>query len=276
MGGKIPREIKERVIRGWLQGIKREKIAETNDLADGSITNIVKDASLQAEYHDMELFRHLAVILNENGLEPVIVGFAVRLLKIMKDNGIDVNQVEPIISDFAIYCFKHQISFDKLIQSGYEALALERELGVPVKMLSEHVTQAKITRDDLLDQSQTQLRMLRDAQSEYEIIKSKLEEFKKEYPLVESSIELKKELDETKERCKQYEQINGLERKLSEADEYNTRLEGANVDKDSKLKTAMHQLSVYQERLDKQKKEEVNDGGSYYRTTKKMQQAEVS
>jgi hypothetical protein len=48
------------------------------------------------------------------------------------------------------------------------------------------------------------------------------------------------------------------------------RLEGANVDKDSKLKTAMHQLSVCQERLDKQKKEEVNDGGSYYRTTKKM------
>ena len=33
MGGKIPREIKERVIREWLQGIKREKIAENNDLA---------------------------------------------------------------------------------------------------------------------------------------------------------------------------------------------------------------------------------------------------
>jgi hypothetical protein len=72
----------------------------------------------------MELFRHLAVILNENGL--VIVGFAVRLLKIMKDNGINLNQVEPIISEFAIYCFKHQISFNTLIQSGYEALALER------------------------------------------------------------------------------------------------------------------------------------------------------
>jgi hypothetical protein len=179
MGGNIPREIKEKVIREWLQGTRRETIAENNDLADGSISNIVKDASLQVENHDMALFRRLAVILNENGLEPVIVGFAIRLLKIMEDNGIDLNQVEPIISEFAIYCFKHQISFDKLIQSGYEALSLEKELGVPVKMLSEHVTQAKITRDDLLDQSQTKLRMLRDAQSEYEIIKSKLEEFKK-------------------------------------------------------------------------------------------------
>jgi hypothetical protein len=60
-------------------------------------------------------------------------------------------------------------------------------------------------------------------------------------------------------------------KKLSKADLDNMmRLESANVDKDSKLKTAMHQLSVCQERLDKQKKEEVNDGGSYYRTTKKM------
>jgi hypothetical protein len=135
MGGKIPREIKEKVIREWLQGIRREKIAENNDLAGGSVTNIVKDASLQEEYHDMVLFRHLAVILNENGLEPSIVGFAIRLLKIMEDNGIDVNQIEPIISDFAIYCFKHQISFDKLIQSGYEALSLEKELGVPVNVI---------------------------------------------------------------------------------------------------------------------------------------------
>jgi hypothetical protein len=213
MGGKIPREIKEKVIREWLQGIRRETIAKNNDVGVGTITNIIKDASLQEEYHDMVLFRHLAVILNENGLEPVILGFAIRLLKIMEDNGINVNQVEPIISDFATHCFKHQISFYMLIQSGYEALSLEKELGVPVKILAKHITQANETRDDLLDQSQTQLRMLRDAQSEYEIIKSKLEEFKKEYPSVESSIELKKELDETKERCKQHEHIiNGLEK----------------------------------------------------------------
>jgi hypothetical protein len=36
----------------------------------------------------MELFRHLAVILKENGLEPVALGFADRFLKIMEDNEI--------------------------------------------------------------------------------------------------------------------------------------------------------------------------------------------
>lgn len=225
MGGKIPRAIKEKVIREWLQGIRRETIAKNNDLAAGSITNIVKDASLQEEYHDMELFRHLALILHENGLEPVIVGFALRLLKIMEDNGIDVNQVEPIISDFAIYCFKHRISFDALIQSGYEALSLEKELGIPVKMLAEHITRAKKIYDDLLDKSQTQFAKLREANTV-------IEEYKKEYPLVERFIELKRELSETNEKCKQDEHIiKGLRKDLSKANLDILRLEGANVEK---------------------------------------------
>jgi hypothetical protein len=39
MGGKIPREIKEKVIHEWLQGTRRETIAQKNDLAVGSITS---------------------------------------------------------------------------------------------------------------------------------------------------------------------------------------------------------------------------------------------
>ena len=63
MGGTIPRKIKERVIRDWLQGMPRETIAKNNDLGVGTITNIIKDASLRKEYHDLELFRHLALVL---------------------------------------------------------------------------------------------------------------------------------------------------------------------------------------------------------------------
>jgi hypothetical protein len=253
MGGKIPREIKEKVIREWLRGTRRETIAENNDLAVGSISNIVKDASLQVEYHDMVLFRHLAVILNENGLEPVIVGFAIRLLKIMEYNGIDLNQVEPIISDFAIYCFKHQISFDKLIQSGYVALSLENELGVPVKNLPDHIIREKETLNDLIDKSQKQLRMLRDAQSEYETIKNEVEEYKLKYPLVVRNMELEKELDETKEKCKDYKQI------LNEAEHDIMRLGGSNVNKDCQLKKVLHKLSLCQERVKELEEEQGKD-----------------
>jgi hypothetical protein len=123
---KFPRQIKEKVIPQWLQGTRRSTIAKDNGIGEGTVTNIIKDASLQEEYHDMELFRQLALVLNEKGLEPIVVGFSLRLLKIMENDGIDVNQVEPLISDFATYCFKHKISFDTLIQSGYKAFSLEK------------------------------------------------------------------------------------------------------------------------------------------------------
>jgi hypothetical protein len=253
MGAKIPREIKKKVIREWIQGIRRDTMAKNNDLGDGTITNIIKDASLQEEYHDMELFRHLAIILKENGLEPVALGFAIRLSKIMEDNGINENQIEPIVSDFATYCYKHQISFETLIQGGCQALSLENELGVPVKMLLGHINRAKETLDDLLDKSQKQLRMLQDAQTEYETIKYKVEEYKGKYPFIVLNVELEKELDETKEKCKDYKHI------LNEADQDIMRLASANVEKDTKLKTALHQLSEFQERIEELEKELAKD-----------------
>lgn len=44
----------------------------------------------------MELFRQLALLLNEKGLEPVVVGFSIGLLKKMEDDGVNLSQVEPI------------------------------------------------------------------------------------------------------------------------------------------------------------------------------------
>jgi hypothetical protein len=177
----------------------------------------------------MVLFRHLALVLNESGLEPFIVGFAVRLVKIMEDNGIDVNQVEPIISDFATYCFKHQISFDTLIQSGYEALSLEKELGVPVKMLTERITRAKKILDNLLRESHSQFALLRDAKTEYERVITETEEYKKDYPLVGRTIEFKTGLNE-EEKCEQYEHIiKGLKKDLSEAKRLSTENGNASI-----------------------------------------------
>jgi hypothetical protein len=59
-------------------------------------------------------------------------------------------------------------------------------------MLQEHIVRAKKTRHDLLDESQKRLRM------------RKVEECKAKYPWIARNIDLEKELDEIKEKCKQY------------------------------------------------------------------------
>jgi hypothetical protein len=73
------------------------------------------------------------VKLNEEGLGLPLVGFAIRLKKIMEENGINEDQIEPIIQDFAAYCLRHNVSYDTVIQSGREALYLEEKFGIPVE-----------------------------------------------------------------------------------------------------------------------------------------------
>ena len=110
----------------------------------------------------MELFRQLALLLNEKGLEPVVVGV---FYKTLEENGRRWSKSissGTYRSDSATYCFKHEISFATIIQSGYEAFSLEKEHGVPVKMLQAHIARAKKTRDDLLDESQKRPRMMQD------------------------------------------------------------------------------------------------------------------
>ena len=137
MGGKIPKNIKEKVIRQWLDGMRRENIAKEDGIGAGTITAIIQEARKQEEYNDIDLLRQVSVKLKEEALELPLLGFAIRLKRIMEENDINEDQIEPIIQDFAAYCLRHSISFDKLIQSGREALYLEEKYGIPVEKIRE-------------------------------------------------------------------------------------------------------------------------------------------
>jgi transposase len=50
MGGKIPRNIKIEVIRHWLNGLTREKIAKREDIGAGTVTGIVQEARARRIY----------------------------------------------------------------------------------------------------------------------------------------------------------------------------------------------------------------------------------
>ena len=137
MGGKIPRNIKVKVIRQWLDGLTRERIAKKEDIGAGTVTAIIQEARKEEEYNDIDLLREVAVRLKEDGIGLPLLAFAIKLKRIMEENDINEDQIEPIIQDFAAYCLRHSISFDKLIQSGREALYLEEKYGIPVEKIRE-------------------------------------------------------------------------------------------------------------------------------------------
>ena len=198
MGGKIPKNIKEKVIRQWTDGLTRENIAKKDDIGAGTVTAIIQEARKQEEYQDIDLLRQISVKLNEEGLGLPLVGFAIRLKKIMEENGINEDQIEPIIQDFAAYCLRHNVSYDTVIQSGREALYLEEKFGIPVERIPEHIIQEKETIDRLEDQRLEILRQKQQAREERDTIVAELDKYGKEIPSIKCINQLETELDETK------------------------------------------------------------------------------
>jgi hypothetical protein len=156
--------MKEKVISQWLQGLTRETIAKENDIGTGTISAIIKEARQQKEYHNIDLLRQISTKLREEGLEPAHLGFAIRLKKIMEENDIREDQLESLILDFNTYCLRHNLTFDKVFESGYEALNLAYKFGISVEKIPEYINQGKKMIDRLEDQRQEILRQERQAQ----------------------------------------------------------------------------------------------------------------
>jgi DNA-binding CsgD family transcriptional regulator len=45
MKPKVPKSIRERVIKQWLQGIPNDEIAKDNDIGAGTVSAIIKDTN---------------------------------------------------------------------------------------------------------------------------------------------------------------------------------------------------------------------------------------
>jgi hypothetical protein len=87
MGGKIPRKVKEQIIKEWLYGLTRQQIAKQLSIGTGSVTGIIQEVR-QAEdgFNDIELLREVAVSLRRDGLDVSQVAFARRLRLWMEEN----------------------------------------------------------------------------------------------------------------------------------------------------------------------------------------------
>jgi hypothetical protein len=261
MGGIIPRNIKEKVIRQWLDGLTRESIAKENDIGAGTVTAIIQDARKQEGYQDIDLLRQVSLKLKEEGLELPELGFAIRLARIMEDNGINEDQIESTIQDFATYRLRHNVSYDAIIKSGHEALYLEEKFGIAVEKIPEIITQRKGTIDrleaqrlEILRQKQHELEELDAIRQERDAIVAELEKYRQEIP----SIKRIQELDETKKLNEYYEtRIIELEKKLRIVGLEAMRSEGERIEADGRCESYMRQLSRILDKLDKLEKKNV-------------------
>ena len=85
MGGKIPRPIRVQVIKAWLEGKSRDKIAEELKISTGAVSDIIKD--FRRDDPQFDLLREAVKIKDQN---MDIQSFAplVRLYEVLTEKGL--------------------------------------------------------------------------------------------------------------------------------------------------------------------------------------------
>jgi hypothetical protein len=152
MGRKIPRPIRLQVIRAWLDGKSRDKIAQELGISSGAVSGIIEDC--RKDDPQFDLLREVAVKLKNQNLD--IQSFAPEVLreKGLLTNGqesLDMmhNRMEALIVALEVFCFKEHLSVEDLVSRITNMYNTADNLGIPIQRFPSYITELKDRIDTL-------------------------------------------------------------------------------------------------------------------------------
>jgi hypothetical protein len=194
MGAKIPKSIRERVIKQWLQGMSRDEIGKDNDIGAGTVSAIIKDA--KQDIADIDLLREVAILLKKEELDLDVFGSSIRLKKKMDEMGINEDQIETLIENVNIHCFKRGLSAEKFVNTINKVSALSDRLEMPLDQLPNYITQQELELVKLRDETEGAKTKQRQVLQHYNVTMDELQEFRRDKPLIDHIKKLEKKLEE--------------------------------------------------------------------------------
>ena len=140
---KVPKSIKQRVIKQWLLGMSRDEITKDNDIGAGTVSAIIKDAK-QKDIPDLDLLREVAIVLKNYDLDLSIFASSIRLQKRLDETGLNEDQIESLIENINIHCFKHGFTNEEFLNIVNNVCALLDNLEMPLDQLPNHIMQQQL------------------------------------------------------------------------------------------------------------------------------------
>ena len=196
MGGNIPVKTKQKVLKLWLSGVSRKKIAEKVGIGEGTVTSIVQEA--KKNIPDEDLLREVATKITRNNWDINIFSSAIRHRKILNERGITDDQIDSLIENVDEHCFKKQIRvehFVKLVQEVAETLL---KYDCPINALPELIAEKQV---ELIELEQT-IESLKSSKVELlyenELTKKEINDYYRDKPLVETIKGLREEISDLK------------------------------------------------------------------------------
>jgi len=124
---RISDDTRNQVIREWLAGEPRDKIASDTELSAGTITNILRDCRHQLGYPTADALRQLAIDLKRLGISTTDCAIGFRTVNIIKRLGLveayEEKGLESFVSDIYNKCKYYGLTPDKLVTLAMQILS---------------------------------------------------------------------------------------------------------------------------------------------------------
>jgi glutamate mutase epsilon subunit len=197
MKPKVPKSIRERVHKQWLQGMSRDEIAKYNDIGAGTVSAIIKDA--KQEISDIDLLREVALVIKNDDLDLSVLASSIRLKKKMDDMGLNEDQIESLIEKINIHCFKHGLSADEYFNNVDKVCALSDNLEMPIDELPSYIILQQLELEKVEKETEDAKVKQRQVLQNYDVTMDELQEFIRDKPLIDHIKKLEKKLEEVEE-----------------------------------------------------------------------------
>jgi hypothetical protein len=216
MGGKIPREIKLNVIRRWLEGESRDKIAREEHIGNGTVSSIIDEAKQNDPQFD--LLREVARHLKNQGLDIESFAHVVRLRAVLKENlespaGVNgekysietEEKIESLIEALELFCFRQNLCVKEFVEVIYGLSSESLKLGIPVDKLPMHIEQLKDDLAKLMREEQTKLKK-EAALRDHDVTLEQIENYRRNKSLFQKIQQIEQDLENVKEERESYKQ----------------------------------------------------------------------
>ena len=106
MNYKISQDIRQKIIRLWLEGKSRKDIALICNVSEGTVSNVIADWKQKLGEGDADVLRELGSNLKRSGIDAAQCAQGHRTSMILRNIGVNEEDFEPFISKLYKRCMK--------------------------------------------------------------------------------------------------------------------------------------------------------------------------
>jgi uncharacterized protein (UPF0335 family) len=158
MKEQVPYHIKEEVIRKWLSGEQRDKIASDMSMGAGTVTKIISEWKEEIGIPTANTLRELAIELKRLNINALQCAKGYRLLNILSTLGVkEEANIESFLTQIYNLCVSKNIAPEVIVKISAQILELDDDETIPFTQLPEYIQQ-KVKEKQRLEQEIKTLR----------------------------------------------------------------------------------------------------------------------